>query len=61
MEEAVMTEVRQTAGASVESDIVLLRDVHKSFGNIEVLKGVSFQVKRGEVTVLIQMFGGNEV
>jgi polar amino acid transport system ATP-binding protein len=41
-------------------DIVVLSDVHKSFGEIEVLKGVSFQVKRGEVTALIGKSGSGK-
>jgi polar amino acid transport system ATP-binding protein len=45
---------------SPANDIVVLRDVHKSFGNIEVLKGISFQVKRGEVTVLIGKSGSGK-
>lgn len=42
------------------NDIVVLRDVHKSFGKIDVLKGVSFRVKRGEVTVLIGKSGSGK-
>lgn len=41
-------------------DIVVLRDVYKSFGDNEVLKGVSFRVKRGEVTVLIGKSGSGK-
>ncbi len=46
--------------ASPSHDIVVLRDVHKSFGDIEVLKGVSFSVRRGEVTVLIGKSGSGK-
>jgi len=45
---------------SLTQEIVVLRDVHKSFGDIEVLKGISFQVKRGEVTVLIGKSGSGK-
>lgn len=41
-------------------DIVLLHDVHKSFGDVKVLKGVSFRIKRGEVTVLIGKSGSGK-
>lgn len=46
--------------ASQTNEIVTLRDVHKSFGKNEVLKGVSFSVKRGEVTVLIGKSGSGK-
>lgn len=55
-----MESVVQPIEASQENDIVVLRDVHKSFGKIEVLKGVSFTVKRGEVTVLIGKSGSGK-
>ncbi|MGH8989052.1 MAG: amino acid ABC transporter ATP-binding protein, partial [Acidimicrobiales bacterium] len=35
-------------------------DVHKSFGRLEVLKGVSFSVRRGEVVVLIGASGSGK-
>jgi polar amino acid transport system ATP-binding protein len=55
-----MGTVVQSSTASPASDIVVLRDVHKSFGKIEVLKGVSFRVKRGEVTVIIGKSGSGK-
>ena len=37
-----------------DNDIVLrVEDIHKSFGGIEVLRGVSFDVRRGETKVFI--------
>ena len=36
-----------------EQPIVSLKDVHKSFGDLEVLKGISFDVKKGEVICII--------
>jgi polar amino acid transport system ATP-binding protein len=45
---------------SQSNNIVVLRDVYKSFGDNEVLKGVSFSVKPGEVTVLIGKSGSGK-
>ena len=36
-----------------DQPIVSIKDVHKSFGPIEVLKGVSFNVRKGEVVCII--------
>jgi polar amino acid transport system ATP-binding protein len=33
--------------------IVSLKDVHKSFGDLEVLKGITFDVMKGEVICII--------
>jgi len=43
-----------------EQPIVSLDDVHKSFGNNEVLKGVSFDVRKGEVVCIIGPSGSGK-
>lgn len=40
--------------------IVRLRDVHKSFGALKVLDGVSIEVRRGEVAVIIGRSGSGK-
>jgi polar amino acid transport system ATP-binding protein len=40
--------------------IVSLRDVHKSFGSLEVLKGVSLDVAKGEVACIIGPSGSGK-
>ncbi|NPD16057.1 amino acid ABC transporter ATP-binding protein [Xinfangfangia sp. D13-10-4-6] len=42
------------------SAVVSLRDVHKSFGAVEVLKGVTFDVGPGEVTAVIGASGSGK-
>jgi polar amino acid transport system ATP-binding protein len=43
-----------------DAPIVLLRDVHKSFGALKVLDGVSLSVPRGEVAVIIGRSGSGK-
>ncbi len=40
--------------------IVSLKDVHKSFGNLEVLKGISIDVMKGEVVCIIGPSGSGK-
>lgn len=40
--------------------IVRLRDVHKSFGHVEVLRGISFDVMKGEVICIIGPSGSGK-
>ncbi len=40
--------------------IVSLRDVHKAFGAYEVIKGVSFEVRKGEVVCIIGPSGSGK-
>ena len=45
------------ANLAAERPIIVLNNVHKSFGALKVLDGVSFTVTRGEVLVLIGRSG----
>jgi polar amino acid transport system ATP-binding protein len=40
--------------------IVSLRDVHKAFGNLEVIKGISLDVRKGEVVCIIGPSGSGK-
>ena len=37
----------------MSDNIISVRNLHKKFGNLEVLKGVNIDVKRGDVVVVI--------
>ena len=43
-----------------DEPVVTLRDVHKSFGTLKVLDGVSIQVRRGQVAVIIGRSGSGK-
>src|SRR6516225_4668260 len=45
---------------AVGQSIVSLRNVHKSFGSLKVLDGVSFDVDRGQVTAIIGRSGSGK-
>ncbi|SMH36207.1 amino acid ABC transporter ATP-binding protein [Azospirillum agricola] len=42
------------------SAVVKLHDIHKSFGSVEVLKGVSFEIAKGEVVAIIGRSGSGK-
>jgi phospholipid/cholesterol/gamma-HCH transport system ATP-binding protein len=51
-----MPELRRAhalASTGAATDIVVIQDVHKSFGQAEVLKGVSMVCRRGETTCVV--------
>ena len=47
-------------GWTPDQPLVSIRDVHKSFGDLEVLKGVSLDVRKGEVICIIGPSGSGK-
>lgn len=47
-------------GWTPDQPIISIRDVHKSFGKVEVLKGISFDVRKGEVVCIIGPSGSGK-
>ena len=50
----------QSSGAADAAPIVSIRDVHKSFGDVEVLKGMSMDVPKGGVVCIIGPSGSGK-
>jgi ABC-type histidine transport system ATPase subunit len=48
------------AAAAGKTPVVEIRDLHKSFGSLEVLKGISFSALEGEVVALIGSSGSGK-
>ena len=55
-----MTAATAAPAWTPDQPIVAIRDVHKSFGPLEVLKGVSFDVMKGEVICVIGPSGSGK-
>jgi len=49
-----------TAADSAQRPIIEIRDVHKSFGRVEVLKGVSMSARRGTTACIIGPSGSGK-
>ena len=50
----------QAMPAAIRRNVVAIRDLHKSFGDLEVLKGISFNAREGEVVSLIGSSGSGK-
>jgi len=55
-----MTETLTAKSWTAGQPMVSLKDVHKSFGDLEVLKGISFDVMKGEVICIIGPSGSGK-
>ncbi len=55
-----MTEAATATGWTPDQPMVAIEDLHKSFGDLEVLKGVSFNVMKGEVVCVIGPSGSGK-
>jgi polar amino acid transport system ATP-binding protein len=55
-----MTESLTAKSWTPDQPMVSLKDVHKSFGDLEVLKGISFDVMKGEVICIIGPSGSGK-
>ncbi len=51
---------KSATGWTPDQPMVSIQDVHKSFGDLEVLKGVSFDIMKGEVICIIGPSGSGK-
>ena len=56
----MLERLRTNSDWTPDQPLVSIRDVHKSFGNLEVLKGVSLDVRQGEVICIIGPSGSGK-
>ena len=55
------TTTQSTPGTGPETgEVVAIRDLHKSFGEVEVLKGIDLTIRRGEVVCVIGPSGSGK-
>ncbi len=52
--------INENAGMNALPLMVAARDIHKSFGSLEVLKGVSLSLRKGDVTAVIGPSGSGK-
>ncbi len=55
-----MTDATSARAWTPDQPMVSIKDLHKSFGDLEVLKGVSFDVMKGEVICVIGPSGSGK-
>ena len=46
--------------SSASNPMVEIRDLHKSFGKVEVLRGINIEVQRGSVTSIVGPSGSGK-
>ena len=57
---ALRADEPKTSDLSSDGSLLQLRDVHKRFGDLEVLKGIDLEVERGEVVCVIGPSGSGK-
>jgi len=57
---ALRADEPRTEGPSFDGSLLQLQDIHKRFGDLEVLKGIDLEVERGEVVCVIGPSGSGK-
>lgn len=60
MEQAVATGAKSNGSGAGDAPVIELRNIHKSYGNLEVIKGMDLVARKGDVTALIGSSGSGK-
>ena len=60
MHQTIQSETSANGKAANEPPVIELRNIHKSYGDLEVIKGVDLIARRGDVTALIGSSGSGK-